>query len=87
MKEITKAELLESILNELVENDVKYGSDVKHISINGITLYYTSYNCYDKVLDDGEFWIDFNRDTKSVCTFRSYKTNYIYFDYTMYEII
>ena len=80
MKEIKRSDLFELIYNKLCENDIECGR-YKSITINGVTIYYTSYNrCND-------FWIEFFDKNILISSFRIYETDYIYFDYQMYKII
>ena len=88
MKQITKKELFEMIIKSLRENANLYGDDMfKIIRLNGITIYYTHYKAYKGRLEDDDFYIDFYDNDVLSCGFRSYETEYLYFDYTMYEII
>lgn len=85
MKQITKAKLLELIIDRLRKTEDK---EHRYITINGITIYYTSYNIHSlKRVDVNDFYIDFARNNLYICTFYSFETKYIRLDNTMYEII
>ena len=88
MTQITKKELFELITESLREND-NFCGDVKfkYIHLSGITIYYTHYKADKDSLDDNDFCIHFFDNDGVCCIYRSYETEYIYFDYTMYEII
>ena len=88
MKQITKKELFAMIINNLRENNNFCGDDkFKYIHLNGITIYYTHYKADKDSLEDNDFYIHFF-DNDGICgIYRSYETEYVYFDYTMYEII
>ena len=88
MKQITKKELFEMIIKSLRENANLYGDDMfKIIRLNGITIYYTHYKADNDCLGDNDFYIDFFDNDGTCCIYRSYEMEYVYFDYTMYEII
>ena len=88
MKKVTKEKLFEIVCERLRENEKKYADEThKIIILNGITIYYTYYDLYTEFSDDFDFAIHFSDNDGLCCVFRSYETEYIYFDYTTYEII
>ena len=87
MKKITKKELFELVNERLRENEKIYAEETHNIiMLNGITIYYTYYNAYIDFSDD-DFVLHFYDNDGLSCVFRSYETEYVYFDYNMYEII
>lgn len=84
MKKITKKELYE-MLDRYCKERLNSDSEYHNICINSFTIYFDKYSFME--LEDGDFSLSIYLNGEYISAYRSYEMEYIYLDFTMYQII